>query len=101
MNPVSRVRYETGKSGYSKTCNSGPHYITKGGGNKFRRYTSTYAPEADYKKHLKYKDEIPTVMLNMVQIYQTTTLFLPTEENWRQATEEDHYLRYINSILYI
>ena len=38
-------------------------------------------------------------MMNVGQINVTTTLCLPTAEDWRQATSEDHDLGYINNIL--
>ena len=51
------------------------------------------------KKDLKDKGETPAVIVNGVQINETTTLPLPTEEEWRQATSEDHDLGYIKMIL--
>ena len=39
------------------------------------------------------------VMVHAGQINETTTLCLPTEEYWRQATLEGHGLGYINNIL--
>ena len=44
IKPVTRGIYEAGKSGACKTWHVSPHDITKGGGNKGRIYTSTYAP---------------------------------------------------------
>ena len=38
-------------------------------------------------------------MVNVVQINETTTISLPTEKEWRQATSEDHDLGYIKRIL--
>ena len=38
-------------------------------------------------------------MVNAVQINETTTLCLTTEEEWGQATSEDHDIRYIKNIL--
>ena len=38
-------------------------------------------------------------MVNAVHINETTTLGIPTEEYWRQATSEYHHLGYINNIL--
>ena len=38
-------------------------------------------------------------MVHAVQINKTKTLPLPTEEEWKQATQEDHDLRYIKRIL--
>ena len=38
----------------------------------------------------KYNNETPTVMVNAGQIIKTTTLPLPTEEEWRKATPDDH-----------
>ena len=52
-------------------------------------------------KQLKDKYEIPTGMLYAGHINKTTTLPLPTEEDWGQATSEDHYLGYIKSVLSI
>ena len=37
--------------------------------------------------------------MNAGQINETKTLYLPTEEEWRQATAEDHDIRYIKIIL--
>ena len=37
-------------------------------------------------KQMKYKGEIPTGALHAVKINKTTTLTLPTEEEWVQAT---------------
>ena len=51
------------------------------------------------RKQQKYKYETPTVMVHAGQINETRTLCLPTEEEWRQATSEDHYLGYIKNIL--
>ena len=50
-------------------------------------------------QHLKYNNETPTVMVHAVQINKTTTLPLPTEEEWRQATSKVHDLGYIKRIL--
>ena len=50
-------------------------------------------------QHLKYNNETPTVMVHAVQINKTTTLPLPTEEEWRQATSKGHDLGYIKRIL--
>ena len=44
--------------------------------------------------------ETSTVMVHSVHINETTTLFLPTEEDWMQAKSEDHDLRYINRIIW-
>ena len=38
-------------------------------------------------------------MVHVVHINKTTTLTLPTEEEWRQAKSEDHDMGYIKSIL--
>ena len=46
IKPEVRGRYKTGKSGAGKTWHGIPHASTKGGVNKGRRYTSTYAPGA-------------------------------------------------------
>ena len=35
----------------------------------------------------------------MVNINETTTIYLPIEEQWRQATAEENDLEYINNIL--
>ena len=51
------------------------------------------------KKHMKYKGETPTVMVYEGQINKIKTLPVPTEEQWRQATSEDHDLGYIKRIL--
>ena len=37
-------------------------------------------------------------MVHYLQINETITLCLTTEEYWRQTTSEGHYFRYINSI---
>ena len=50
-------------------------------------------------QHLKDNNETPTVMVHAGQINKTTTPSLPTEEEWRQATSDDHDIGYINSIL--
>ena len=47
----------------------------------------------------KDKNETPTVMLHMGQINKTITLPINNEEEWRQATSEDHDLGYIKIIL--
>ena len=38
----------------------------------------------------KGNNETPTMMVHVGQINKTTTLTLPTEEEWSQATSEDH-----------
>ena len=38
-------------------------------------------------------------MVHAGQIKETTEICLPTEEQWRHATSEDHDLVYINNIL--
>ena len=48
---------------------------------------------------LKDKDKIPTVMVHAVHTNETTTLCIYTEEEWRQATPEDHDLGYNKNIL--
>ena len=50
-------------------------------------------------QQLKDKDETPIVMVHAVNINETKTLCLPIEEEWRQATSEDHDLGFIKSIL--
>ena len=45
--------YETRKSGAWKTRHGTPNDISKGGGNKFRRYTSTYVTGA--YSNIKYE----------------------------------------------
>ena len=50
-------------------------------------------------QHMKDNIETPTVMVHAVQINETTTLPLPTEEDGRQATSEDHDLGYFKRIL--
>ena len=52
------------------------------------------------RQQLKDKDETPTVMVHAGYINKTTTLFLPTEYEWMQATSEDNDLVYINNILF-
>ena len=39
------------------------------------------------------------VMVNELQINKITIICLLTEEDWRQATPEDHDLKYIKRIL--
>ena len=53
MNPATRGSYQADNSGAWKTWHVRPHASTKGGGNKGRRYTSTYAPGAF--KNTKYE----------------------------------------------
>ena len=48
---------------------------------------------------MKDKYETPTVMVHAGKINKTTTLRLPTEEEWRQATSYDNDLGYIRRIL--
>ena len=48
---------------------------------------------------LKDNNETSTVMVHADQINKTTTLHLPTEEEWMQATSEDHDLGYIKRVL--
>ena len=50
-------------------------------------------------KQLKYKDETPIVMVQTGNINETTTLSLPTEEEWRKATSDNHDIGYIQNIL--
>ena len=52
-------------------------------------------------QQLKDKNETPKLMVHEGQIKKTTTLPLPTEEEWRQATSEDLDIGYIKSILSI
>ena len=40
-------------------------------------------------------------MVHTGQINETTTLPLPTEEEWRQDTSEDHDLGFIKGVLAI
>ena len=42
----TRGSYETVNIGALKTWHRSPNYVTKGGRNKVRKYTSTYAPGA-------------------------------------------------------
>ena len=42
--------------------------------------------EKTEKQHLKYKNEKPTGTVHSGQISKTTTLPLPTEEEWRLDT---------------
>ena len=51
-------------------------------------------------KHLKDKYETPTFMVHSEQINKTTTLLLPTEEEWIQGISEDYDFGYIKRILY-
>ena len=51
-------------------------------------------------QHLKDKDETPpTVMVHVEQINETTSPFIPTEEECRQDTSEDQYLGFIKNNL--
>ena len=50
-------------------------------------------------KKLKNNNETPTVIVHAGQINKTTTLPLPTDEYWMQATSEDHDIGYIKRIL--
>ena len=50
-------------------------------------------------KKLKDKGETPMVLLYAGQINETTTLFIPTEEERSQATAEDHDLRFLKRVL--
>ena len=50
-------------------------------------------------KHLKDDNETSTVMVHTGQINKTTTLPLCNEEEWRQATSEDHDIGYIKIVL--
>ena len=52
-------------------------------------------------QRLKDKNETPKLLVHEGQIKKTTTLPLPTEEEWRQATSEDLDIGYIKSILSI
>ena len=45
---------------------------------------------------LKDRDKIPTVMVHAVQINENTTLYIPSEEDWRQNTSQDHDIGYIH-----
>ena len=51
------------------------------------------------RKQLKYKGETTTAMVLVVNINDTTTLCISKVEERRQATLEDHDIRYIKSIL--
>ena len=100
LNPMSRGSYQTVNSVSWKIWHVRPHAITKGGGNKSEGYTSAYAPQTDCKKkQLKDKGAIPTGMVHVGHIKKTTTPTLPTNKEWRQATSEDHDIRYIKRIL--
>ena len=50
-------------------------------------------------KQLKCNGEIPTGILNAGQINKTTTLPLPTEEEWRKDASYHPDIGYINIIL--
>ena len=50
-------------------------------------------------KQKKDNNETLTLMVHGGQINETTTLILPTEEERRQNTSEDHDLGYIKRIL--
>ena len=48
---------------------------------------------------MKDKNETTTLIVHAGHINKTKTLPLPTEEEWSQATSEDHDLGYIKRIL--
>ena len=50
-------------------------------------------------QYMEYMGETPTVMVHSVKPNETTTQFIPTEEEWRQGTSEYHDLGYIKNIL--
>ena len=50
-------------------------------------------------QNLKDNNENPTVIVHAGKINGTTAIPLPTEEEWRQDTSEDHDIGYINRIL--
>ena len=50
-------------------------------------------------QQLENNNETPTVMVHAGHINKITALNLPTDEEWRKATSEDHDLGYLNSIL--
>ena len=52
-------------------------------------------------KQLKDNSEIHTGTVHAGMINKTTTLTLPTEEEWIQDTSKDHDIGYIKRILYI
>ena len=68
IKPVARGIYEAGKSDAQKTWYIIPHASTKGGGNKGRIYTSTYAPGAYIITKTNDKNKTPTVMMHAGQI---------------------------------
>ena len=49
---------------------------------------------------MKDKNETTTLIVHAGHINKTTTLPLPTEEEWSQATSQGHDIGYIKSILY-
>ena len=51
-------------------------------------------------KELKDEDKKTTIVVHTGKFNKTTTLCLPTEEEWRQAISEDLYLCYIKRISY-
>ena len=73
-----------------KKWNGDPHVRTKGGGNKGKSYTSTYASGVEKKNKLKDKGETPTVMVHVGNINENKTLYLPAEDERRKVTAEDN-----------
>ena len=86
-------------SGAWKIWHVSPHDSTKRGGNKAESIPVHMRQGQTATKNMKDKGEIITVTVHAVQINKTKTLFLPTEEDWRQATSEDHDLICINRIV--
>ena len=99
VKPVARFSYETGKSGAWKHVMPDLMLELKEAEIKAEAIPVHMYHKQTVPKHLKDKGETPTVMVNEGHINKTTILPLPTEEEWRQATSEDHDLGYIKKIL--
>ena len=88
INPTARCSYVR------------PHASTKGGKKKAEYIPVNMHQGHRETKQLKDKYETPTFMVHSEQINKTTTLLLPTEEEWIQGISEDYDFGYIKRILY-
>ena len=86
INTMARCSYETVKIGACKTWYVIPHSSTKLDRNKGKDIPVHMHQGETTTKQLKDKGETPTVIVHSGQINKTTTLNLPNEEDWRQAT---------------
>ena len=99
IKPSERGSYETGNSG---TWKNGMSYLRLA--LKEAEINTEDLPVQMYHKnketqHPKYDNETPTIMVHVGQINKTSTLHIPTGEEWRQATSVDNDIRYIKRIL--